>query len=338
VPEVSDYIPNPAQPSRGFLVVRVGASEDIHTIDGGTGIYIRANDQNEPVPATLDRIEWMLQRRGKAVGLQESRRERALAQLRRALLPTNDRAVRGLVEVVMGPRLVVDPLLTPQELRNRSVEFSVESACFDYRQAPVGSDQRVVAVAQGLYALEGATWQASEYVGGLDIFGNVSLVTQLRRPFKVSPFVAGRKEVEAELPRDDGKTVGVFAGHAVERIICVVRSALKMYLASGFVGVVELFFRAPDTRGLPLVRAVERGETVLGTCPVSENVIVQGSFVSSGLSKDPRELLRGLVRDILWAWGCSHDDTPDAVLGDALECHWGNDWRTTAAKTWGSAV
>ena len=38
VPEVSALIPNPKEPSKGFVIVRIGASEDIHTVDGGKGI------------------------------------------------------------------------------------------------------------------------------------------------------------------------------------------------------------------------------------------------------------------------------------------------------------
>ncbi len=66
VPEVSEYLRNPNDSSRGFLVVRVGASEDIHTIDGGKGIYLRANDQSEPVRATIEQIEWLIQRRARS--------------------------------------------------------------------------------------------------------------------------------------------------------------------------------------------------------------------------------------------------------------------------------
>ncbi len=44
IPDVSEFIRNPADPSLGFVVVRVGASEDIHTIERGTGIHVRIND------------------------------------------------------------------------------------------------------------------------------------------------------------------------------------------------------------------------------------------------------------------------------------------------------
>ena len=52
IPEVSDFLPNPNNPKIGFVVVRLGASEDVHALDGGRGIYIRANDQSEPIRAT----------------------------------------------------------------------------------------------------------------------------------------------------------------------------------------------------------------------------------------------------------------------------------------------
>ena len=333
VPEVSEYLRNPSDHSRGFLVVRVAASEDIHTVDGGKGVYIRANDQSEPVRATLDRIAWMMQRRGKAVALQESRRERALTQLRRALHADEG---PGIVDVAIGPRLTVEPLLTPQELRKRAREWSVESQCFNWYRTPIGSNERIAAVANGIYALDGASWQNSECAGFMDVFGNVALVTKLRRQLSLNPSVIGYERLKEDLPQEDGQIDGIYAGYAVERIICVVRTTLNMYLATGFVGVVDLFFRAPNTRGLPLACPTNYGAVVLGTCPVDDEVIVQRDFVApSELSKDPRELLDGFVREMIWAWGCSRDDVPSTVLEAAMGYHLGDGWRAVASKLWG---
>lgn len=334
VPEVSEYLRNPSDHSRGFLAVRVAASEDIHTVDGGKGVYIRANDQSEPVRATLDHIAWMMHRRGKAVALQESRRERALTQLRRALHTDEG---PGIVEVAIGPRLTVEPLLTSQELRKRAVEFSVRSGWLNYCQTPIVSNERIEAVANGIYALDGTSWQNSYCAGLMDVFGNVALVTKVLRSLSLDPCVPAYDRLTEELGAENGEVPGVYAGYAVERIICVVRAALKMYLATGFVGVVDLLFRVANTRGLPLGGPGNYNRMiVLGTCLVDDDVIVQRNFVApEKLSKDPRELLNGFVSDILCAWGCSREDGQSTVLEAAMECHLGDDWHAVALKLWG---
>lgn len=334
VPEVSEYLRNPSDHSRGFLVVRAVASEDIHTVDGGKGIYIRANDQSEPVQATLDQIAWMMQRREKAVAVQGSRRERALTQLRRAL---HTDKTPGIVEVVIGPRLTVEPLLTSQELRERAVEFSVRSEWLNYYQTPIVSNERIEAVANGIYALDGKSWQNSYCAGLMDVFGNVALVTQLLRGLSLDSRGLAHTGIEGDLPTEKGKIVGIYAGAAIERLLCVLRAACNMYVATGFVGLVDLFFRAPNVRGYPLVRqSYGNTVTVVGTCPLDDEVCVQHMFPTSELSKNPVQLLDSFVREILWAWGCPDDDGPKTVLEDAMEYHFGHDWAAIASKLWGA--
>lgn len=67
IPEIA-LVPVDGQPERIVAVVRVAESDQTpHSIEGRTEVYLRANDNCVPRPATIEEIEWLQDRRRLAV-------------------------------------------------------------------------------------------------------------------------------------------------------------------------------------------------------------------------------------------------------------------------------
>lgn len=321
VPDVSDYLTNPEQPSHGFLVVQVGASEEVHTIDEGTGIYIRINDQSEPIRPTVDRLEWLIQRRSQAVTLQANRRDRARDQLRGALYKEGP---VGSIEVSVGPRISVEPLIDLDGLRAEGPNFSVESRHSGGRRAPIESKNSMKAAANAIYSLNRFAHSANDFAGMIDVFGNVTLVAHLARAQGID--LGDFDEEDAKrLPKLGGSYCSIDVGSVVEGILCAIRAAANMYRKTGFVGLIEITFHASDVSGCPLVFPGGHKTCIMGTCPLDEHVCVQDTFTTYDLSGDHLEVLEGYVREILWAWGNLDKDAPKYVIDLAERYHYGSD-------------
>lgn len=319
LPEVSDFIRNPTDRDKGFLVVRVGASEDIHTVEGGTGIYIRVNDQSEPQPATLDRIEWMLQRRGRAASLQADRRARTVNVLRGVL---GSQSGPGDIEVSIGPKIIVDPLMDLASLRKNAAQYSVESLLFGGERIPINPRWRVRAMADAVYCASEVTRGLGDWAGAVDQFGNLALVARLL--FKQECGAIVRESEWKPLKRDGDKVHMVEAGFAVERLLCVTRAACSLYSAMGFVGLCELDFNAPLISEYPLTQKELRGYSILGVCAPGAEVRVQSTISTMELALDPVVGLDSFAAQVLWSWGCMDSDAPNAVIDRAEQYHYGS--------------
>ena len=317
VPAVSEYLRNPEKPSHGFLVVQVAASEEIHATDDGTGIYVRVNDQSEPIRPTVDRLEWLIQRRSSAVGLQVSRRDHAREQLKRSI--SKEEGPLGSIAVSIGPRISEEPLIDLDGLRAEGPNFSVHSMNFSAR-APIESETSMKAVANAVYSR--STYTDRNYAGMIDVFGNVTLVAQLAQARDIE-FDDFEGEVAERLRQPDGRCYSIDAGSVVERILCAIRAAANMYRETGFIGLLEIAFHASEVSGFPLVIPYRHHNAhVLGICPLDDQVSVRDTLTTYDLSADQVEVLEGFVKQILWAWGDLNKERPRQVIKLAKQYHY----------------
>jgi len=320
VPEVSAFIPNPVDPNKGFLVVRVGASEEIHTVDGGAGIYIRANDQSEPIRASIDRIRWMIQRNERSIAPQADRRVRSQRTLRSTF---GTKCQPGDIEISIGPRLVIAPLVDLASLPALARNCSVKSYYLNGATTPIDSQRSPRAMADAIFSDPGYDGTFAE-AGCFDVFGNIALVTRLLAECNVADSPSFCKNELETLPKRRDKTVGVDAVNVVERLLGVVRAASNFYSAVGFVGLCELGFDAPEVSGYPLVWTGDRQVAArLGVCALGNEVSVRATYSTVELASDLLVVLDSFVSRILWSWGCTE---PNArrVLDRAEQYHYGS--------------
>lgn len=117
--EVSDFLaPSNGESDRGFIVIRVLRSDvpPHELIDRERGIYVRIHDMSEPVHAGAAELQRMLDRRRRAIDLQDARRA---ALIRRAA-----KSARGshnaYLAVAVGPTIGNDPPPTVAALANQA--------------------------------------------------------------------------------------------------------------------------------------------------------------------------------------------------------------------------
>jgi hypothetical protein len=322
-PEVSDYLHNPSDSTRGVVVVRVGAADEIHEVFGVPGVYIRVNDQSEPVAqASVEQIQWMLRRREGGRTIQDARRRSKLDCLRAAISPHEK---RGDVEVAIGPRVHVEPLIDLRRLRDQCGEFSVPSNWAGGRSVPIDPRSEIKGIAEGVYAAKPCGPRFGASGGAMDVYGNLVLFTHLLSRFHREEFA-----IEFDTPgmlEENGALLGVDACCALERLLCLVRAASNYYRETGFVGSVALSFRAPLTPGCPLFFTNPDDQIrrlwLLGTAAPGSSIATEWALSSSDLASEPAKLLDPIAQQILWAWGCTDDSALEPVLKGTIRAHFG---------------
>lgn len=324
VPEISEYLENPNDPSRGFLVVRIVASESVHTTDDGRGIYVRVNDQSEPVRASIDQISWMLAKREKASATQQTHRETGLSRLCKAIHSTDE---PGILEVAFGPTQVYAPLLELHDLRKSAVACSVESYAFN-DTVPISSVSPVspvTSVASGAYSIDCQDITNANSAGMVDVFANITVVSKLMRRIELeNPRFTNLRVKRDQLPTQNGEYIGFDCASILERIIAVLHAGKRLFVDRSFVGNVELLLRTKNVRGYPLVIAGFRGDQILATCPVDSSIEVRHSFLSSRLDKIT-EILKNVSYELLWAWGRIPEQEVEIarIIDKAEQLHFG---------------
>lgn len=325
-PEVSEFIPNPDDHSLGFLVVRVPASDHLHTVDSGAGIYVRASDQSEPVRASVDMIEHLINRRSRAADLQESRRAKALERLKLA----GNHVDPGSFCLTIGPRFSFEPLFTGiSELRNCVSEISVQSYYFS-SLSPVDPNDIIRGILDGVYSVQ----RCGNFAGSLDIFGNVSLIANLLQPWNLESFLIRQpgdyaSRIRATAPKNGTEIESINVSQVGDRIISAIRTMRNICAKTGFVGLLggrlSVF-----TRDVPLVIDLTRWVAIIGTSPFDDRIDFDIEIVSSDISDDEHIMqnVQPILERLIWAWGPSTGDFKqeqvDLIMTRSERTHFGS--------------
>lgn len=314
-PDVTDYLRNPADPDCGFLVIRIGVTiGDIHSVDGGSGIYIRIADQSEPIRATLDQIEIMLARQRRGVDWQEDRRSHSVKVLKMANKRCRE---RGTVWVSVGPKALFVPLMSLGDLTECAMDCSVSSSYHNQIRFPICDASSVTSVADGIVS------SRFEVAGWADVYGNVTIGHHLLLEGYIgtqSLALAGAKVREDALGENLNR---LDAASVMERVIASVRAANQIYNRAGFVGAVKVRVYVPQSKNLPLIVAGSRLDKAIGICALEEEIDEMHELLSRDLGGNLNEFLLPLTRRVLWAWGCSDSEQAKRVLDCARQYHFG---------------
>ncbi len=319
-PELSEYLRNPQDKSKGFLVIRVAATDEVHTIDAGTGIYIRTADQSEPVRADLDMIEHLLYRKKRAVDLQAHRRERAMGQTQTAL----GEGERCTLWVSIGPKILTEPLFDLTELRDLAPNLSVPSFYWKCR-SPIDLSFGISGVQDGVYSVD----RYGRHAGVMDVFGNVTVAAGdvLKSYDSLEPTYHG-EELLKLAPRDSNKKLlGVEARLIVERAIAGLRSAALVCRQVGFTGLMSCKLLFANARGVPLVRETLHDKFAIAACHLDKDIQLRTEFTPSDISTDDgvREVVTPLVTRLIWAWGNVKEDVHELIIEGAEMAHFGHE-------------
>lgn len=316
VPEVSDSLPNPGDRKRGFLVVRVSASEEIHTVETRADVYVRVRDQSQPVPATVEQVERLLARRARAVSAQTERRRKAHLRL---MVPLSQTPQKGQVSLSIGPWLNDDPLLSVRDLPALVSEVSVLSSAY-CDKFPLAPSETVGVVHDGIYTSD----RRGTVACLVDVFGNLTMVSRLASHVRFDRRFD--QEDGRYFPRDGEAYLGLSASYVLELVLCLLRVAQQFFARVKYVGLVGVRFDADHIRNVPFCLINSYGEaSLVGSSKIDDQIVIEDVLSTSELGADAIQYFSHLCDRVVWAWGRSDRDCVDAVVED-VECeHWGSD-------------
>ncbi len=304
--EVTDFLPRPGDTGLGFLVVRIPASDNVHEVDGGVGIYIRQADQSEPVPASLELIAHLLRRRANATELQVDRRERAAERLRRAV---GDSLERGDLLITLGPRFASEPLFDLAELRDNAAGLAVQSS-WSRDLVPIDPTHRVRGAFDCLYSVHASRKRA----GSIDVYGNIAVFARLARPRRGDDF-RGDEEAISPGRGSDGAFLAIDAMALAEQLYAVFASMWQVCQSAGLIGLLDGQLLVYAARHIPLLLDTGEGAYVLGGCPADQNVDLNITGATTDFSNGDSlvSFLTPIFQRLIWAWGYTSDDAAQTV-------------------------
>ena len=228
----------------------------------------------------------------------------------------------GIVEISIGPTIVIDPLMTHAQLRDKLNKVCVESHYFNGESFPISDHYRASGITDGIYDYNQFAKMFSESAGAIDIFGNLAHRTRLLREqtFQGPGF---SDEVRARIPCVADKMVGIEAAAVVERVLCGVEAARRYFSLTGFVGIATLSLGFPNASGFPLTFNTGRWSTILGFCAPENEISIQATFSTTDLIESFPAALGDLVLRLLWSWGCMKSEMVAKVIDLAEQYHYG---------------
>ncbi len=319
--EVSEYLLNPENNDKGFVVARVLASHDIHLMDGGSTIYLRISDQSMPFPNATTVLDNLLERRKEKQELSRRRRLR-ISNLLDSLFPTG--GTKGLMQISIGPRPPTRAFFELRQLKFVAENCGVPSGSHNWRKSPISSLDDAQGVADALCHVD----RRRKFGGAIDVFGNVFLKENLKCRIR---------GLKAEYPlgqlltNESSGEHCLLAAAVIERIITALRLTSSILQQAEYVGDIEGEIVIKNARGIQLIKEVNHGLPidiwVLGECgstdilsiPIALNTI----DIADNVNLD--SCLRPIVGQLLWAWGSVDDGEIDPLIHTAECLHYGSE-------------
>jgi len=291
-------------PDKAIIVIRVHESDETpHRIEQDTKIYIRAASQSEPTLAPFEEIEWLINRRKKAI----TNRERLLKRAHKRFaekytenepggtidnfhylnyLPPN----RGMSIIPLYPHR---ELTRYSELPNRVVKTAV---WFSASEFPINVHNGV-ALQESIIFSSSMPRNDSLVIKHTEI-NSFGLIFQKESIFETS--VNGEQVIEAPM--------------TLEMIYKTLLFAKKFYEETGFWGVayVRLFFESIQGRALTLPYPLPSGHKCKQEFDHEINIERKVSVFK--LSDDIEEIVLDLYKEFLWSFGAKALALNDEVL------------------------
>ncbi len=319
--EVSEYVRDSDDDSQGFLVVRVPLSEDVHRVLGdGTGVYIRMADQSEPVPAPLDTIELLLNRRRLAREQQTIRRLGAMECLRLVVGPEEQWEMRGgVVWVSIGPDVLAERIVANvRDLQDKHEDYVIRSQYFRDSNFPVDRTDHLRGYLDGVYSVG----YSQDHGGAMDVFGNIAAFSCLARSGDRFEWPLHDEEVNRiglrialRWGRDQDAFLSVRAEMLAERLFASINAARQFATATQFAGVLRGNVRAISNL-VPITCKGNWQRNVVGWCPTTEEICFDFTLSTEEI-RDVSTIatpVDDVFQRLMWAWGC----TTEAAFEQAI--------------------
>ena len=325
--EVSDFLPNPDDPTLGFVVVRIAASIDApHGVDNMTGIYVRTLDKAKR--ASLPEIEALVERRRTGAARQAHRVERGIRRLLRAMgsspialrqraaLPRHERTISEIVPAgytgrpFHGPSEYVLAAIGPT-IANRAVVHLKDLVGRRPRKFPPGQERTTDGV---YYASPGGHegWLA-------DAFGNLVVLKTLEdlSPPNSVDVRYSSDWVQAKQSLDEQPTV-IMLERLLLPVIQAVQAAQTWCETNEYFGLLTLRVEAVGLVEHPVIFMSNHWKPLVAANRTDDQIEVVHEVSSSEFGPQGLQAIEAVTAKLLWNWG-SQEGVQADIMVDAAE-------------------
>ncbi|NQE53896.1 hypothetical protein C5S29_09910 [ANME-1 cluster archaeon GoMg3.2] len=265
---------------KAVVVIRVQESDETpHTVENTTGIYVRVDSQNDPQRARYEEIEWLINRREKAVENRERLLRRAEERFNNQPTRKNFKAFQCVSVSPVFPHAPLVALKNLSDIANKS-KISVHDCDFP----PAGTYK----TAHESIAYDSVYESFLNYTE-INLFG---LIFSKQRLWG----------------SDNEKKVNLF--ETADMVEGVLRFSLNFYEKIGYWGVILINLSLEGIRGSILTsstRSPDPFERPLGSSDFDDSITIERKITVRELSERFDEIVKDLFNEFLWSFGVDHD-------------------------------
>ena len=267
---------------KAVVVIRVQESDETpHTVENTTGIYVRVDSQSEPQRAPFEEIEWLMNRRKKAVENRERLLRRAEERFDNQPTRQNFKAFQCVSVIPVFPHAPLVALEKISDIVDKS-KVSVHNCDFPLTSQYKTAHESIIDEAQ---------YSAFLNYTEINLFGLI---------FSKQSLWENHNE----------KIVNLYeAAHMVEGVL---RFSLNFYKKVGYRGLISINLSLEGINGGILANpsSIMRSkplERPLGSSDFDDFISLKRKVNVSELSGRFDEVVEGLYNEFLWSFGVDND-------------------------------
>lgn len=278
---------------KAVVVIRVQESDETpHTVERTTGIYVRVDSQNEPQRAQYEEIEWLINRRKKAV----ENRERLLMRAEERFNNISTRKIFDAFQCVsiipVYPHAPLVNLENLSDMANQS-KVSVHDG-FPLTSQYKTSHESIV----------------DDYI--LDQFLNYTEINRFGLIFSKQNLWGYHNEKEVRLSN---------IAHMLEKVL---RFSLNFYEKTGYWGLISINLYLDGIIGVSLINSNSKMgfkdmERPLGNSNFDDSISLERKITVYELSERFDEILKDLYNELLWSFGVAEDYSRKNLIDGLLK-------------------
>lgn len=278
---------------KAVVLIRVQESDETpHTVENTTGIYVRVDSQSEPQRARYEEIEWLMNRRKKAVENRERLLRRAEERFNNQPAKEKFQAFQSVSVTPVFPHAPLVALDDLSEIAGKSI-VTVNNRLFPPQIQCKAVHESIIYERQD---------NANSFLTHTEInlFGLI---------FSKQSLWANHSEKEVNL-------------YGVARLLeCVLRFSLNFYEKIGYYGLILMNLSLEGIKGADLTspRSIlwSRGQP-FGRCDLDNLISLERKITVSDLSEPERfdEIVKDLYNEFLWSFGVGDDYARNRLIED----------------------
>ncbi|MEA2003588.1 MAG: ATP-binding protein [archaeon] len=262
---------------KAVVVIRVQESDETpHTVEKTTGIYVRVDSQNEPQRARYEEIEWLINRRKKAVENRERLLRRAEERFNNKPTRKNFEAFQCVSAIPIFPHA---PLVALEDLSDIADKSKVSySNCNFMLTGPYKTAHECI-ICDSVYE---SVLNHNE----INLFGLI---------FSKQSLWKNRNEKN------------VYLSEVSKLVECVLRFSLNFYKGVGYWGLILISLSLEGIKGSILTSSTRSLERPLGSSDFDDTITLERKVNVCELSERFDEILEDLYNEFLWSFGVDDD-------------------------------